>query len=208
MNLGADLAQGAAELHCGLSGDAVRKLCDYLALIRKWNRIYNLTAVREPRKMLSHHLLDCLAVVPHITASSILDVGTGAGLPGIPLALALPQARVTLLDSNQKKAAFLRQAAIELALDNVEVVSERIETWQTPHRFDLVISRAFSTLRDFLAAAGRLCAVGGMLASMKGVHPFEELSEVPGEFKVRDVIALDVPGLPAHRHLVLMQPAR
>jgi len=207
MNLDEELAQGAARLHCHLSEEALHKLCKYLALVQKWNRVYNLTAVRERRKMLSHHLLDCLAVVPHVAAASIVDVGTGAGLPGIPLALAMPQARVTLLDSNQKKAAFLRQAAIELAITNVEIVSERVETWEAPSRFDLVISRAFSTLRDFLAAASRLCVEGGTLASMKGVHPFEELAEVPAEFRVRDVIALDVPGLQAQRHLILLQRA-
>lgn len=208
MSLAGELARGVAGLKLDLGGETQQKLLDYLALVRKWNRVYNLTAVREPQKMVSHHLLDSLAVVPHVEARSIIDVGSGAGLPGIPLALALPQSRVTLLDSNHKKAAFLKQAAIELALGNVEVVCERVEEWRGKQNFELVISRAFSALPEFLTAAGRLCAPRGRIAAMKGVYPDEELAQLPGGFELISVIPLAVPGLRAARHLVLVQPVR
>ena len=149
------LAQGIAELGLQVPADIRAKLVDYLALIAKWNRVHNLTAVRDSAKMVTAHALDCLAIVPHLAASSVVDVGSGAGLPGIPLALMWPQARVVLLDSNHKKAAFLRQATIELGLKNAEVVCERVESWRPPERFDLVISRAFSDLPEFVRLAGQ-----------------------------------------------------
>lgn len=207
MTIAAQLAQGLAELHIALPREAQQRLIDYLALLRKWNRVYNLTAVREPQKMLSHHLLDCLAVLPHVAARTVLDVGSGAGLPGIPMAIALPGAQVTLIDSSHKKSAFLRQAAIELGLGNVSVVCERVEAWQTEQRFDLVISRAFSDLREFVAAALRFCAHGGMLAAMKGVYPYEEVAQLPAEVRLQSVVALKVSELGARRHLVLLRPS-
>lgn len=207
MSLAEKLAQGAADLRLDLSEKTQRTLLDYLALIQKWNKVYNLTAVREPENMLSHHLLDCLAVAPHVAAArTLIDVGSGAGLPGIPLALALPQLQVTLLEANHKKAAFLRQAAIELGLDRVAVVCERAEAWQPSTRFAVVISRAFSALPEFLAAAGRLCAKEGTIVAMKGVHPYEELAQIADGYQLRNVIPLAVPGLAAERHLVLIQP--
>lgn len=207
MTLAEKLAQGATDLRLDLSETTRQKLLDYLALIQKWNRVYNLTAVREAGDMLGHHLLDCLAVAPHVaTARTLVDVGSGAGLPGIPLALALPQLEVTLLEASHKKAAFLRQAAIELGLGRVAVVCERAEVWQPQARFDVVISRAFSALPEFLAAAGRLCANDGMIVAMKGVHPYEELSQISDGYQLRKVIPLAVPGLAAERHLVFIQP--
>lgn len=202
------LARGIAELGLGISAGIQEKLVDYLALIAKWNRIHNLTAVREDTKMVSVHALDCLAIVPHLNAGSVLDVGSGAGLPGIPLALLWPQARVVLLDSNHKKAAFLRQAVIELGLKNVEVVSERAEIWHTSEQFDLVISRAFSDVNEFLTLAGRLCSADGLVAAMKGVYPEAELAQLPATFKLCRVVPLNVPGLHAKRHLVLLTPLR
>jgi 16S rRNA (guanine527-N7)-methyltransferase len=175
-------------------------------LIAKWNRVHNLTAVRDSTKMVSAHLLDSLAVAPHLEAQTVLDVGSGAGLPGIPLALLWPQSRVTLLDSNHKKAAFLRQAAIELGLDNVDVVGERVETWQAPHKFDLVISRAFSDLPEYLRLAGRHGSADGTVAAMKGIYPHEELAQLPPEYELRSVESLKIPGMPAERHLVLLDP--
>lgn len=207
MNAGEALAHGAAELHLELSADIRERLMRYVALLKKWNKVYNLTAVQGEQEMVSRHLLDSLAVVPYVEARSILDVGSGAGLPGIPLALALPQSRVSLLDANQKKAAFLRQAAIELALENVKVVCERVETWQTHERFEVVISRAFSDLRKFLALAGRLCAEGGMMAAMQGTYAQDQFARFPREFRLNRVVPLKVPGVSARRHLVLMQPA-
>ena len=207
MNLAQPLAQGLAELGLKMPPAACGKLVDYLALVKKWNQVYNLTAVREPKKMLGQHLLDCLAVVPHISGTSLLDVGSGGGLPGIPLALALPRLRVTLLDSSHKKTAFLRQAAIELRLDNVAVVCERVEAWETSHRFDLVVSRALTDLPEFVRLAGRLVAPGGGLAAMKGVYPHEEIARLPAGWRVKEAAALAVPGLHAARHWVRVEPA-
>ncbi len=208
MSLAEKLAQGLAELGLRVPAATQRKLLDYVALIAKWNRVYNLTAIRESTKVVSDHLLDCLAVVPYLDARTILDVGSGAGLPGIPLALMWPQARVILLDSNHKKAAFLRQATIELGLSNTEVVCERVETWQPQREFELVISRAVSDLSEFLTLAGRLCAADGTVAAMKGLYPHEELAQLPDAFKLRSVVALQVPGMRAERHLVLLSPVR
>ena len=207
MSLAQPLAQGLAELGLKLTPAACEKLVAYLGLIQKWNRVYNLTAVREPRKMLSHHLLDCLAVVPHVAGTSVLDVGSGAGLPGIPLAIALPRLHVTLLDSGHKKAAFLKQAQIELALTNVTVVSERVQAWDTAQRFDLVVSRALTDLPEFVQLAGRLVAPGGCLAAMKGIYPYEELAQLPAGWRARAPTALKVPGLRAERHWVCLEPA-
>lgn len=208
MSLAEKLAQGAVELGLDVPAGTQRKMLDYLAQIAKWNRVHNLTAVRESSKMVSNHLLDCLAVAPHLEARTVLDVGSGAGLPGVPLALLWPQANVTLLDSNHKKAAFLRQTAIELGLKNAEVMCERVETWRPSREFDLVISRAFSDLPEFLNLAGRLCAARGTVAAMKGVYPYEELAQLPREFKLRSVVPLKVPGVRAERHLVLLDPQR
>ena len=208
MSLAAKLAQGVAQLDLTLPPQAERRLLDYLALLGKWNKVYNLTAVREAPRMVSHHLLDCLAVARHVPAATILDVGSGAGLPGIPLALALPRAQVTLLDASHKKAAFLRQAAIELKLDNVEVACERVEAWRPARRYELVISRAFSDLPEFAALAGRLVAGGGVLAAMKGVYPHEELEQLPAGYRLQRVVPLEVPGVRGARHLVLVEPAQ
>jgi 16S rRNA (guanine527-N7)-methyltransferase len=155
--------------------------------------------------MLSHHLLDSLAIAPHLTGTTLLDVGSGAGLPGIPLAIARPELAVTLLEANHKKVAFLRQAAIELALPNVQVVAERVEAWQAPQQYDIVISRAFSDLTEFVTLAARHCADGGALAAMKGVYPFEELAQLPPGYEMSAAIPLAVPGLKAERHLVLVR---
>jgi 16S rRNA (guanine527-N7)-methyltransferase len=198
----AELAQAFDALQLPYAPDASEKLRNFVTLIAKWNRVYNLTAVRDPAKMLTHHVLDSVAVAPYIAEGALLDIGSGAGLPGVPLAILAPQRRVTLLDSNQKKSAFQRQAVIELGLENVEVVNSRVEDWQASKRFAVVISRAFSELADFVSAATRFCAPGGMLAAMKGMYPGDELERLPGmEAKV---IPLNVPGVDAERHLVLM----
>ncbi len=204
MSLAAKLAEGVAELGLALPPQAQPRLLDYLALLQKWNRTYNLTAVREPAKMVGQHLLDCLAVAAHVTARGIVDVGSGAGLPGIPLALALPQANVTLLESSHKKAAFLQQAKIELKLDNVAVACERVEAWQPGGTFEMVISRAFSDLAEFVKLAGRHVAPGGRLAAMKGIYPHEEVTQLPAGWRLQESIALTVPGLRAQRHLLLI----
>jgi len=207
MNLADALAAGIRALGLDIAAAAQQRMLDYLALIEKWNKAYNLTAVREPQKMLTHHLLDSLAVLPYLRGSRVLDVGTGAGLPGIPLALTRPEWRFTLLDSNHKKTAFLRQAVIELQLGNVEVVCARVEIWAAPQPFDTVVSRAFSDVAEFIALAGRLCAKDGIVIAMKGVYPHEELTQLPRAFRLHAVVPLQVPGLGAERHAALLQPA-
>ena len=199
------LTQGIDELGLDIPGATLRKLLDYLALIGKWNRVHNLTAVRKVSSMVSAHLLDSLAILPHLDARFVLDVGSGAGLPGIPLALAWPGAHVTLLDSNQKKAAFLRQVVIELGIKNAEVVCQRVENWQSPQPLDLVISRAFSELSEFLRLTERLSTAETKTAVMKGVYPGKEICGLPAAFKLSKVVQLKVPGLGAKRHLLLVE---
>lgn len=207
MNLADALAAGIRALGLDIAAAAQQRMLDYLALIEKWNKAYNLTAVREPQKMLTHHLLDSLAVLPYLHGPRILDVGSGAGLPGIPLALARPDWQFTLLDSNHKKTTFLRQAVIELQLGNVEVACARVEAWAAPQPFNTVVSRAFSEVAEFIALAGRLCAKDGVVIAMKGVYPQEELARLPQAFRLCRVVSLQVPGLDAERHAALLQPA-
>jgi 16S rRNA (guanine527-N7)-methyltransferase len=206
MNAAAKLAEGIAQLEFPVPPQAQGLLLNYLALLQKWNRTYNLTAVRETSQMVTHHLLDSLAVAPHVTATTVLDVGSGAGLPGIPLALALPGTQVTLLEASHKKAAFLQQAKTEMQLDNVSVVCERVEAWNAGRTFGMVISRALSDLAEFVALAGRHVAPGGRLAAMKGVYPHAEISQLPPGWRLQEALALVVPGLQAQRHLLLLEP--
>jgi 16S rRNA (guanine527-N7)-methyltransferase len=208
MNVAQSLAEGLAALGLALDAAAQAKLVAYLRLIAKWNRVHNLTAVREPEKMVILHLLDSLAVLPHVIAArTLLDVGAGAGLPGIPLAIARPDLAVTLLDASHKKATFLRQARAELALVNADVACERVEKWHPAAAYDIVVSRAFAELADFVVQAGHLLAPGGTMLAMKGVHPFEEIARVPGTHRIAEVIELHVPSLAAQRHLVLLKAA-
>ena len=159
-------------------------------------------------QMVTLHLLDSLSVLPHVAGTaSLLDVGTGAGLPGIPLAIARPAMRVTLLDSSHKKCAFLQQAKTELGLANVDVVCDRVENWKPEARYEVVVSRAFSDLADFVQQAQHLVAPGGKLMAMKGVYPFEEIARVPASHRVAQVIELRVPRLEASRHVVLVEAA-
>ena len=204
MSTADQLKRGLIALGLTLEGDAQQRLLDYIALIEKWNKVYNLTAIREPEKMVSHHLLDSLAVAPHLHAKRLLDVGSGAGLPGIPLALANPDMHVTVLDSNHKKAAFLNQAVIELGLKNAEVCAERVESWQPDGRFDVIISRAFADMGEFVRLTRHLLAPGGLFAAMKGLHPYEEIDKLPEGCKVQQVLPLAIPGLDGARHLVLI----
>lgn len=205
----AALQRGLGELALALPPGAPEKLIAYLELLAKWNRTYNLTAIRDPLQAVSLHLLDSLAVLPELPdrAGALADVGSGGGLPGIPLAIAEPARRVTLNDVSEKKGAFLRQAVIELELGNAEVVCERVEAWATPRRFELVISRALSDLAELAALAGRLVAPGGLLAAMKGVYPYEELAQLPAGYRLKQAIALHVPGVRGARHLVLLERA-
>jgi 16S rRNA (guanine527-N7)-methyltransferase len=201
------LEKGLLELGLPIGPERQGLLLQYLLLLEKWNQVYNLTAIRDLTKMVGAHLLDSLSVVSRLSGESILDVGSGAGLPGIPIAVAKPRCDVTLMDSNHKKAAFLRQAVADLALKNANVVCERVESWAAPKEFDVIISRAFSDLGEFVSLTGRLLAPGGVIAAMKGLHPYEELERLPSGFRVREVRALQVPGLQAERHLVLIERA-
>lgn len=204
MNLAENLAAGLEQLGLPLSEAQQQLLLDYIALLQKWNKVYNLTAVREPENMLYQHLLDSLAVLPHLGAGRLLDVGTGGGLPGIVLAIARPELDITLLDSNQKKTTFLRQACIELGLKNVKVECMRVDDYQPTPLFDMVISRAFSDLVEFVRLSARLCRSGGVLLAMKGVYPHDELAQLPEQFQQHEVVSLNVPGLEAQRHLVIL----
>jgi 16S rRNA (guanine527-N7)-methyltransferase len=204
----ATLADGVERLGVALPEGAREKLEAYLALLAKWNRTYNLTAIREPERMVTHHALDSLAVVPYLPQRggiAVLDVGSGGGLPGIPIAIARPDARVVLVDSASKKAAFLAQAAIELPLPNVEAVATRVEDYAAGRRFDVVISRAFADLATFARLAAPQLALGGVMLAMKGVHPDEEIAELPASVEVVAAHRLDVPGLGGARHLIVMR---
>lgn len=199
MTPGAALEEGLEQLALSLPASAPATLLRYLTLLSKWNRTYNLTAIRDPLAMVAHHLLDSLTVLPYLPLGDharIADAGSGAGLPGIPIAIARPSWHVALAESSQKKAAFLRQATIELALANVEVHEGRVEAWQPRPLFDLVISRAFAALGDFIAACRHLVQPAGMLAAMKGAAPKDAQREC-------QLVRLQVPLLSAQRHLVL-----
>jgi len=198
------LRQGIAEMHLEMPAASVDQLVNYLDLLTKWNQVYNLTAIREEAKLVSHHVLDSLAVVSHLCDGNIVDVGSGAGLPGIPIAIARPERAVALLDSNHKKAAFLKQAAAELGLVNTQVVTERVESYRPMESFQTVISRAFSDLADFVKLAGHLCAPDGIMIAMKGLHPHDEIAHLPATWKVANTVRLKVPQLEASRHLVFM----
>jgi len=198
------LDTGLERLGLDLPVAARQTLLDYVALIAKWNQVHNLTAIRDPVKMVTHHLLDSLALLKVIDgpARRVVDVGSGAGLPGIPLAIARPDWSVTVLDSNHKKGVFLQQAVSELGLSNVKVVVERVEAFRPEGGFDHVVSRAFSDLPEFAELARHLRGEGGVLLAMKGVYPYEEVLQLSPDIGTVEVIRLDVPGVDAERHLV------
>jgi 16S rRNA (guanine527-N7)-methyltransferase len=200
------LAQGIDELKLDLDDTRQAKLMDYLALLFKWNSVYNLTSVRDPMQMVTHHLLDSLAAVPAFDgAANVLDVGAGGGLPGIVLAIARPDMSVALIDTVHKKTAFLTQVKAELGLSNVTVYTMRVEQLQVERKFDVITSRAFADLSDFVNWSGHLLADGGRFIALKGVAPAEEQQRLPGEWRVSELRALNVPKLDAERHLVFIQ---
>jgi len=201
----------APEMGVSLTEAQADKLLDYLDLLQKWNKAYNLTAVRERSAMLTQHLLDSLSIVPHLPPGDLLDVGSGGGLPGIPLAILQPERSITLIDTVGKKVAFLKQAAIALGLKNLEAVSDSIESWVPPAAhaagFNLVTARAYATLNTLVGQTRRLLAKNGGWFAMKGVFPDAEMAELPSDIVVKAVIPLQVPDLGAERHLVLLVPA-
>ncbi len=180
----------------------------YLLLIEKWNRIHNLTAVRKPQDMLIQHVMDSLVAVPHLIGPQIIDVGSGAGLPGIPIALAKPDWQITLVESNQKKAAFLKQVKIELALNNVEVIAQRIENIQLSKKINVIISRAFSELGEFLRLTEQLSrevSANCCWVAMKSSCTENELAQIKTPFRLERIISLAVPNLDAQRQLIMIR---
>lgn len=203
MSLASGLADGLATLAIDMPAAAQAAQIRYLELIEKWNKVHNLTAIRDPEQMLAHHLLDSLAVLPFLRAAkSLIDVGSGAGLPGIPLAIAKPELAVTLVESSHKRQAFQQQCKAELGLSNVTPIHSRVEDFRVKEGFDVVISRAFSDLSDFVGAARHLCAESGRLWAMKGLHPYEEIAKLPDWARVVMIKPLKVPHLDAVRHLL------
>lgn len=206
MSQSAILAKGIAEAGLPIDAQKQQKLLAYLALMQKWNKVHNLTAVRDADEMVTLHLLDSLVVLPFIDGKVLLDVGSGAGLPGIPLAICLPDLKVTVIDSNNKKVSFMRQAKAELGIDNLEVLGGRVEEITPTRKFDMVISRAFSDLDLFISLTHQLCEEQGKWLAMKGVYPEAELAELEKKtgIKASKVEELNVPGLAAQRHLVFL----
>ncbi|MFZ5524716.1 MAG: 16S rRNA (guanine(527)-N(7))-methyltransferase RsmG [Pseudomonadota bacterium] len=202
MNLSGELQQGCEQLGIALDKEAQQTLLKYVALLYKWNKVYNLTAIRGQQQMVSNHLLDSLAAMPYLWPGRWLDVGCGAGLPGVVLAVAQPDWQFVLLDSNSKKTSFVQQVIIELGLRNVVVYCSRVEDWHTIERFDGIISRAFSGLGEFIEKTRHLMDMQGRWAAMKGKAE-QELAGVPENCRVERVITLQVPGLSAARSLVI-----
>ena len=180
------------------------RLLDYLALLDRWNRTYNLTAIRDPREMVGKHLLDSLSMLPHVHDGRLADLGTGPGLPGIPLALARPALQVTLVESNGKKTRFLREVVRQLGLGNVRVLEARAEAVDEPGTFDQLTARAMDTLAGILQVGGHLLAPDGRLLAMKGQHPDAEIAALPPGWRVESVQRLDVPGVDGERHLAVV----
>ena len=197
------LDHGLAELDVDLPADAQGKLLAFRDLLLKWNKTYNLTALRDPAQAISHHLLDSLAILPHVGDGPLLDVGSGGGLPGIPLAIARPALSVSMVDTVQKKATFLQQAAIQLGLKNVTAYHARVE--QLPGQYAQISSRAFAELKLFTDLTRHLLAPGGRWLAMKGVRPDDEIAALPSDIIVEQIIPLHVPGLGAERHLILLK---
>ena len=197
------LAAGLAELGIDLPDAVQHKLLAFRDLLLKWNRTYNLTALRDPEQAVSHHLLDSLAILPHVGAGALLDVGSGGGLPGIPLATARPELAVTLVDAVQKKTTFLQQAAIELGLKNVVVHHARVEEMRG--QYAQISSRAFADLARLVGLTRHLLEPGGRWLAMKGVRPDDEIAALPAGVAVEAVVPLTVPGLDAERHLLILK---
>ena len=202
-----ELAQGAEQLNVVLSEQQQQLLLQYLALLIKWNKAYNLTAVRNPDEMVSRHLLDSLSVVAYVEqyGNDWLDVGSGGGMPGVPLAIIFPERKFTLLDSNGKKTRFLTQVKLELKLDNLEVIHNRVEAFTPAGAFSGIISRAFSSLADFTNWTRHLGDTNSHWLAMKGVHPDDELQALPEDFRLDSCQILKVPGCQGQRHLLILQ---
>lgn len=207
MNLADALAAGIRALGLDIAAGAQQRMLDYLALIQKWNKAYNLTAVRDPNEMVSRHLLDSLSVVPFVSEAgdNWLDVGSGGGMPGIPLAILFPERQFTLLDSNGKKTRFLTQVKLELKLANLQVIHSRVEAFTPAVPFNGICSRAFSSLEDFSNWTRHLGDGNTQWLAMKGVHPDDELQALPADFRLTATHVLKVPGCQGQRHLLILR---
>jgi len=215
MDLAKRLQQGLVDMGLSLSEDVQARMLEYVNLLDKWNQAFNLSAVRDPHEMISRHLLDSLSLLPRIRELSagksgftILDVGTGPGLPGIPLSLSLPDVNFVLLDSNGKKTRFVFQALIALALKNVKVENTRIESYQSSGQVDIVVSRAFSSLADFVLGCEHLCVPDTRLLAMKGLYPTDEIRDLPAHWQHVNAWAIDIPECEAQRHIVELRTIR
>jgi len=197
------LDAGLSALGIALDDRAIARLLDYVDLLERWNAAYNLTAVRDPAEMVTRHLVDSLAILPYVSGATLADLGSGAGLPGIPLAIAVPARETLLVDSNGKKARFLREAVRRLDLEHVRVAESRVE--DVAGTFECITARAFASLADMLGWGGHLLAPGGVWLAMKGRVDAAELDAVPAGFRVEKIVALNVPGLDAERHLVILK---
>ena len=208
MSVAAALARGLSEMRLELPPAAEERLVAFAGLLSKWNRVYNLTAIRDPQQVVTHHLLDALSVLPQlIGVKTLADVGSGGGLPGIPLAIACPDLQVTSIETVSKKASFQQQVKIELGLDNFEPLCARVEKVRPAAAFDGVISRAFSDLADFIELTAHLLSPHGRFYAMKGVYPNEELARLPHGFELERAVELTVPDLDAARHLLVIRRA-
>ncbi len=196
------LADGIKQLNLDIDKNKQELLLRYLEQLAKWNKTYNLSGIKEPERMLSLHLLDSLSILPFINEKSVLDVGTGAGLPGIPIAICKPNKEISLLDSNGKKTRFLFQASTQLNLKNIVVINDRVENYQSPKSFDIVVSRAYSSLAQFINQARHLLGEKSKLLAMKGHYPQAELDELPEDFKLLETHELQIPGEAGARHLL------
>ena len=201
-DVAASLEQGLAAM--SLPADLAGPLLQYLALLDRWNKTYNLTAIRDPREMVTRHLLDSLAMAPFFSTGTLADLGTGPGLPGIPLAITHPGLQVTLVESNGKKCRFMREAVRKLGLSNARVAESRAEALDEPGAYDNLTARAMDTLAGIIAVGGHLLRSGGRLLAMKGVVPHEEIAALPAGWQVESITPLQVPGLVGERHLVVV----
>ena len=199
------LKEGITAQGLQVEDEARAAMLQYLGLLQRWNKAYNLTSIKDPEQMLSYHLLDSLSIGPHLQGRSFIDVGTGAGLPGIPLAVTHPDKTFSLLDSNGKKVRFLFQIKTALQMSNVKEMQGRVEAYKPEQLYDGVISRAFASLTDMIEGSEHLLAPGGCFYAMKGRYPDKELSALPKGYKVEQAIALDVPTLDQQRHLIIIK---
>ncbi|WP_281648066.1 16S rRNA (guanine(527)-N(7))-methyltransferase RsmG [Parendozoicomonas sp. Alg238-R29] len=212
-NLEVMLQSGADEMGIEISPEQIHALCEYVGLLVKWNKVYNLTAVRNPEDMISRHILDSLSILPFVKATvasgeSFIDIGSGPGLPGIPLAIMLSDRRVSTLDCVGKKTRFQVQACTALGIENVTVLNERVENWKPAELYDVVMSRAFSSMKDMMVSTDHLLKADGKWLAMKGIHPeieLEELNTVRPDIKVTESHSLDVAGCEGQRHLVILE---